>query len=457
MKNKAQAMSLSQMLTGLLTIALIGFLVFFFITRGQEIQVKVEENEILRRRLILTNVLLSSDKLVYSDDFIHRGLFDKEKLDNIKSNPESLYSEISYQGITYYVKVTDIENGNEWLVGKNFKSIFESPVAIRYSDGDVHIGLISVDFKEGIVPPRGTTTTTIWLNGKRFRFVGVNSNIFIQKDVTNQDYDNALTYLKNSCGVSVLRVFASPFGNAGLEPVKRLLGYAKKHDMKVIITLHDCFGTTSGFCKNTWKWDFSPGSNGYNFITELKDEYKDEILAWEIANEPHCYYDGGADVRSCNNELKTFLIRASQELKRLDPDHLVTVGLEGKPDTVGIQIYPELISIENIDIGQVHCYTGCGYTFRDLEYSKEANKPFFIGEYNTDFSKTKEERAQKIKEYIEKIFIEKEGKTTDADGFLIWQFGISGYSEYGCEISQYGFCQGDPICGILKEMSDKIS
>jgi hypothetical protein len=126
--------------------------VFLFLTRGQEIQVRVEENEILRRKLTLINVLISSDKLAYTTEtMIHRGVIDKEKLDNLNSNPE-LYTQISYPESGYSIKVVDLDEDNEWLIGKDFDAVFQTPVAIRYSEDNVHTGIISVEFNLDEIP-----------------------------------------------------------------------------------------------------------------------------------------------------------------------------------------------------------------------------------------------------------------------------------------------------------------
>ena len=147
MKNKAQATSLSQILIGLVTIGLIGMLIFFFLGRGQTINVKVQENEILRRKIILTNVLLSSEKLTFIDDSkIHRGVLDRNKIDNVKIDPNPLFSEISYPDQKYQIKIVDLENNNEWIIGKNFRPGFKSPIAIRYSEDNIHVGYLTVDF-----------------------------------------------------------------------------------------------------------------------------------------------------------------------------------------------------------------------------------------------------------------------------------------------------------------------
>jgi len=162
MKTKAQASSLSQMLIGLVAIGLVGLLVFFFITRSQRVRVIVEENEIVRRKLILTNVLLSSDKIAcsvefdYSDDIgIHRGVLDAEKLDLLLSDPSlvtSLKQEISYS-VDYSINVTDLEADKEWIIGNEFKPAFQLPVSIKYPLGEIHVGLLSVNFEGDIVTP----------------------------------------------------------------------------------------------------------------------------------------------------------------------------------------------------------------------------------------------------------------------------------------------------------------
>ena len=152
MKNKGQATSLSDVLIGLLVVGLIGMFVFLFLTRGQEIQVRVEENEILRRKLTLINVLISSDKLAYTTEtMIHRGVIDKEKLDNLNSNP-GLFTQISYPESGYSIKVVDLDEDNEWLVGKDFDMTFQTPVGIRYSEDNVHTGIISVEFNLDEIP-----------------------------------------------------------------------------------------------------------------------------------------------------------------------------------------------------------------------------------------------------------------------------------------------------------------
>jgi len=144
-----QALSLSYILVGLMVIGIIALFIFFFITRGQEIQVRVEENEILRRQFILANVLISSPYMVQSNGLnINRGILEVNKLNELTLNPEIIKSEISYPGKDYFVKVLDLENNNKWVIGEDFEMGFKIPVGIRYSDGEIHVGSLSVVFSK---------------------------------------------------------------------------------------------------------------------------------------------------------------------------------------------------------------------------------------------------------------------------------------------------------------------
>jgi hypothetical protein len=145
-KNKGQSRSLRDMLVGLLIIGIIGFFVYFFLIRATQTRFEVEENEIIRRQITLTNVLLSSQELIYDDGSrLHRGVLDKDKLDLAQSDI-CILSEITYPDNGYSVKVLNLETAEEWIIGEDFDPVYESPISIRYSKNHVDIGLLSVDF-----------------------------------------------------------------------------------------------------------------------------------------------------------------------------------------------------------------------------------------------------------------------------------------------------------------------
>ncbi|MEM5792767.1 MAG: hypothetical protein QXY45_00190 [Candidatus Aenigmatarchaeota archaeon] len=144
---KGQATSLSHILIGLTTIGIVALFIFFFITRGQEIQVRVEENEIMRRLSVLGNVLISSKEIAFSEyPNPQRGVLDKDKLDQIQSNPQIL-ERITYPEKSYLFKVVDMENNQKWFNKRDFNSNFKLPVSIRYPDGDIHIGFMYLKFE----------------------------------------------------------------------------------------------------------------------------------------------------------------------------------------------------------------------------------------------------------------------------------------------------------------------
>ena len=90
-----------------------------------------------------------------------------------------------------------------------------------------------------------------------------------------------------------------------------------------------------------------------NRINEITGRaYKEDptIMAWELANEPRGM-----------KRSKSFLnwVRSTAKLiKRLDPNHLITIGLEGDtpdPRANGID-FDQLNSDENIDYTTIHIW-----------------------------------------------------------------------------------------------------
>ncbi len=168
----------------------------------------IETSEFENRALILANSLLENQDLTYSDGVSrYRGIFDAEKLNNIlfkKGSFTELYrcqpSEINCQIPTYplsyaLIMITDMENSSGWFTGTNrlagsgergtniqkcfsktemgtdglgkmfnsdanlvtlleldscnlvrYSNIMNSgfPISIRYSDTEVHMGLMKV-------------------------------------------------------------------------------------------------------------------------------------------------------------------------------------------------------------------------------------------------------------------------------------------------------------------------
>jgi len=201
----------------------ISILVFFFFFGHMFLVIPIiKENEIERHSIILSNIFMSSDKLINSDGVrTYRAVFDKEKLDKEMVNKNNILSylkifdesklikENSYPNSAVLLIIADSERDNSWfLVGggeikgegsaataysqcmlshirvdpalifrsirKGYPSIIDAfwtdydmqacgevlkskqgvvasktfPIAIRYADDDIHVGVLSLSLAE---------------------------------------------------------------------------------------------------------------------------------------------------------------------------------------------------------------------------------------------------------------------------------------------------------------------
>jgi len=295
------------------------------------------------------------------------------------------------------------------------------------------------------------------------KFVGVNS-IHLTGNFTPEKVDTSLSYLADSCGVSIIRLFLPYTDYPELTNLKYALQKGSEYGIKFIITLGD-------------SWRLEPGLNFYpgdleaykqrarNTINELKDDYGSAIFAWELLNEPHCDYgpikfdDDGNSYREfdsdCPDRLYNFVRDFSAEIKQLDPTHPVTIGLIGKHGdgrTVWSKFTPEnspypnssfvaLNNIDTIDAAENHIYGASMETIQsDIDKAKSINKPFFVEEYGPDG--VKKSRADQLKEKMQGSF------AYGATGFLVWE-----YTPPGNDGDQFYFNQNhhSSLCNALKE------
>jgi hypothetical protein len=166
LKNKFKmgnkGMNLVVVITLFTIITLVGVLAVFgsSVLGHYSIQTQVMEEDINRHAFTYANVLLSSDKLVYdSGNEIFRGIFDKDKLDSIQSDPKSLFDTLSYPASSVSVTVEDLDSGAKWSFSGNgpsstanvqpqentFQVVF--PVTIK-SGNDFHIGRMTLKLTE---------------------------------------------------------------------------------------------------------------------------------------------------------------------------------------------------------------------------------------------------------------------------------------------------------------------
>jgi len=152
---KGLALIFQAIIVGFFVIAI--FLILLGVVAGNILDIRdaLEENEQITRTINLAQVVLSSNELCYSDgDHVYRGIFDRDKLEAVESNPNILFSRIRYPSDSdidnYFIKIEDKENSESWefksetSIITTFSVSRKFPVAIRYSEDVVHVGVMEV-------------------------------------------------------------------------------------------------------------------------------------------------------------------------------------------------------------------------------------------------------------------------------------------------------------------------
>ncbi|OGG12581.1 hypothetical protein A3D77_04545 [Candidatus Gottesmanbacteria bacterium RIFCSPHIGHO2_02_FULL_39_11] len=330
------------------------------------------------------------------------------------------------------------------------------------------------------------------LNGKLFRFIGVNSYDLAYRN--RLEIDETI----NSAGdldISVLRFWA--FGEGipdGFQPkpyeyndfmfnkLSYIISSAEKKKMKLIVTFSN-FWPDYGGVPQYIKWanqDKSSSLSEDDFFTNDKtnDLYKsyvkklltyknpytgrllkDEpaILAWELMNEPRAsHIDKSAQVVKWTDEMTAYI-------KNIDNLHLVSDGTEGF--TQGYNDYnnaPSLLqiaSLESIDLTSGHYYLGNDihnqYQIIIDQWSKEAiakyRKPFIVGEIG--FDKRLEKSGGISRENLLNQFLDYSYRK-NLNGVILWNWALKIDESFG--ISPYD-PKDEKYRGIIKKYAQQFT
>jgi hypothetical protein len=125
MNSKGLQLTFAAMIVGFFALMAIVFIYLLFIAKVQDLHVIVKSSDAEIHSITLAQLLLSSDKLVYKDDYrTYRAVFDKDKLDSTLTKVEWImlkdYKNIAADtGIWYpnaiaIVVIKDLENGYTW-------------------------------------------------------------------------------------------------------------------------------------------------------------------------------------------------------------------------------------------------------------------------------------------------------------------------------------------------------
>ncbi len=300
----------------------------------------------------------------------------------------------------------------------------------------------------GFVQRSGATLT---LNGSLFRFGGTNSYPLMYSPQSTVDqvlgavagsnlkvvrmwaFADAVSpvgtyfqYFNTATNAPAYNDTAVGFGNvdyavykAGQLGIKLIIPFTNNwHDfggMDIYVDwlkgqYHDQFYTDPTI-RQWYKAWISHVLNHVNTITKIA--YKDDptIMAWELANEPECGGDGLPSSGSCTTQtIISWIADASQYVKSVDSNHLVSVGDEGFFCDPSSTIYIEDCSsgvdsmgfsqVANIDLVGFHLYPDSWgqsiawtetYINNHLSEANTLGKPLYMGEFGLMSGNAKQE------------------------------------------------------------------
>jgi len=293
------------------------------------------------------------------------------------------------------------------------------------------------------------------LNGQPFTFVGTNVSYLAGPYFPEDRMEEVISVLAAG-GVQVIRVWVEP--SCDLDRVERMLDLGRKYNIRFILTLQDFFGQQDG-----WWFKAKYKTVDLPHIRRIVPRFarRPEVLMWELMNEPTC---PAADAdRACWEALHRWAQVTSQEVRRLDPYHLISVGTQRAGfDERAIATFRSMHALDTVDIVSVHGQGGRvakGGRQLERDIAHELGKPIFFGEiYLRGHDKQCQPlsgdalhtRAQTIAEDIRQSW------AADIDGYLLWQyaFGRVGSEDqpgqYYCGVFDY--FGDDPVWKVLKEI-----
>ncbi len=313
----------------------------------------------------------------------------------------------------------------------------------------VFLPLSDLDPSSGFVTRRGEELT---LFEQPYAFVGANVSYLAGPFFPEDKMEEVVSFLAAS-GVDVIRVWVDPWCDLGR--VERMLNLGRRYSIRFILTLQDFYGEESGH------W-FREGflTKDLPHIENVVPRFanRPEVLMWELMNEPACPpEDSGKD---CWDALYRWAQATSREVKRLDPNHLVSAGTQGAGfDELAMDAFRRIHALDSIDVVSVHGQGGKldqGERKREIAVAHELGKPLYFGEvairgHDEGCQPLSKEalqmRAQAIAGDMQ-LSIE-----LGVDGYLLWQYAYGGvdmgsHVQYFC--GAFDYFADDPAWKVLK-------
>ncbi|NOT46357.1 MAG: cellulase family glycosylhydrolase [Acidobacteria bacterium] len=333
--------------------------------------------------------------------------------------------------------------------------------------------LIGLSFSAAFAQPASFVSVKdhqLILNDKPYYFVGTNywygSLIGLEKDRRRgiERLRKELDFLKKN-GITNLRLLGAAEGKGPLNGIERVgpplqkdllefdesvldgldvvLAEMAKRRMKAVIFLSNNWEWSGGFQqyliwhrvipekwlteKPTWDelrdnvakfYSCEPCMDAYTRQAALliqrtnkitKKPYVDDptIMTWELANEPRPMRP------SSNNNYRAWIEDTAEMIKRLDPNHLVAIGHEGRIGTESLDLFEQIHADPNIDYLTIHIWPrNWGW----LEKGKMADTFSKAMDQTTAYI---EEHTAVAKKLNKPLVIEEFGLTRDNESFDI--------------------------------------
>ncbi len=169
-------------------------------------------------------------------------------------------------------------------------------------------------------------------------------------------------------GLNTVRIFIpyEDFGGADVQETKLkklagILDIARENDLMVLVGLFDFYGDYS-----VLNWTLT-----HEHLRQVISRFKDHpaILGWDVKNEPDLDFENRGKELVVN-----WLKNAITQIKKADPDHLVTIGW-AHPESA-------LILKDEVDLVSFHYYKDVGELEKVITgLQDKMEKPIMLGEF----------------------------------------------------------------------------
>jgi hypothetical protein len=295
----------------------------------------------------------------------------------------------------------------------------------------------------------------LMLDGQPYTFVGTNVSYLAGPFFPEDKTEEIISFLAGT-GVQVIRVWVEPW--CDLDRVERMLDLGQRYNVRFILTLQDFYGHQDGYWFKT-KYKTRDLPHIRSIVPRFAN--RPEVLMWELMNEPTCPAPDAN--RVCWEALFQWARVTSQEVKRLDPHHLVSAGMQRAGfDERAINTFRDIHALDTIDVVGVHAQGGKvakGERQLERDMAHELGKPIYFGEVairgHDEGCKplpdgALQKRARAIAEDL------KATRQTGLDGYLLWQFAYGSVDVGGGHIQHYcgvfDYFPHDPVWDVIKAL-----